>query len=221
MNRWAIKVSALYVVIALILAVPVFTVAWWEIPTVHLKDVIEICGFWQNWLLVAVMFVSQYALLRTPVEVASRRPVRRGALWPTVVAGGFMAGLLFLGMGIAVLAGVNPSSGSIWPILVLSLGIGSWIAWSVVFYRMGKADPSRMVSRQSHWLIKGSLLELLVAVPMHVLMRHRHECCAVYFTFFGIVTGFAVMLFAFGPAVFFLFVERWRRLQPTKGAGEQ
>jgi hypothetical protein len=33
-------------------------------------------------------------------------------------------------------------------------------------------------------------------------------------TFVGLTMGFSVMLFSFGPGVFFLFVERWRRLHP-------
>jgi hypothetical protein len=32
-------------------------------------------------------------------------------------------------------------------------------------------------------------------------------------TFWGIVTGISVMLLCFGPGVYFLFVERCRRLQ--------
>jgi hypothetical protein len=30
--------------------------------------------------------------------------------------------------------------------------------------------------------------------------------------------GISVMLFAYGPAVFFLFVERWKRIHPRRGA---
>jgi hypothetical protein len=33
-------------------------------------------------------------------------------------------------------------------------------------------------------------------------------------TFIGITFGLSVMLFSFGPAVFFLYVDRWRRLHP-------
>lgn len=50
---------------------------------------------------------------------------------------------------------------------------------------------------------------------MHVIVRHRNECCAGFLTFFGLTTGMAVMLFAFGPAVFVLFVQRWKKLHPA------
>lgn len=221
MNRWAIKVSVLYVVTIVVLAGPVMKLAFGSSIKFRPGDVLELFTAWQFWLLLVVLFVSQFALLRTPVDVASRRPERRGPLWPTVVAGGFMAGLLLIGLVAAVVEGLKLSTETVSPPFVIVLGIASWIAWAVVFYRMGKTDPARMVSRQSNWLIKGSVLELLVAVPMHVIARNRGECCAGFLTFFGLATGMAVMLFAFGPAVFFLFVERWRRLQPTEKSGEQ
>ena len=37
-------------------------------------------------------------------------------------------------------------------------------------------------------------------------------------TFWGIATGISVMLLCFGPGVFFLFVERFRRLQPKENS---
>ena len=40
-------------------------------------------------------------------------------------------------------------------------------------------------------------------------------------TFWGIATGISVMLLCFGPGVFFLFVERFKRLQPKTPAASQ
>jgi hypothetical protein len=91
----------------------------------------------------------------------------------------------------------------------------TWCLWSLIFFRMSRKESAPdFVSRQSRTLFKGSVLELLVAVPTHIAVRHRHECCGGIFTFFGLSMGISVMLFAFGPAVFFLFVARWRRLHP-------
>jgi len=60
-------------------------------------------------------------------------------------------------------------------------------------------------------LLRGSILELLVAVPSHIIVRQRNECCAPIVTFWGIVTGISVMLLSFGPGVLFLFAARVRR----------
>jgi hypothetical protein len=61
------------------------------------------------------------------------------------------------------------------------------------------------------WLLRGSILELLIAVPSHIVARRRGDCCAPLLSFWGIATGVTVMLLAFGPGVFFLLVERVRR----------
>jgi hypothetical protein len=73
-----------------------------------------------------------------------------------------------------------------------------------------------VVSRQCRYLLRGSILELLVAVPTHIVARYRNYCCAGFLTFVGIAFGVSVMLFSFGPGVFFLFVQRWKRLHPQQ-----
>jgi hypothetical protein len=75
-------------------------------------------------------------------------------------------------------------------------------------------NPSVGLSRQCRVLLKGSILELLIAVPTHLVARQRTYCCAGFMTFLGLTLGISVMIFSFGPAVFFLYVDRWRRLHP-------
>jgi hypothetical protein len=58
------------------------------------------------------------------------------------------------------------------------------------------------------------MLELLVAAPTPIVVRRRDCCCAGFLRFCGIVFGVAVMLLSFGPGVFFLFVDRWKRVHP-------
>jgi hypothetical protein len=60
---------------------------------------------------------------------------------------------------------------------------------------------------------------LLIAVPTHIVARCRDYCCAGFMTFLGLTMGVSVMLFAFGPALLFLFAERWKRLHPTPDKG--
>jgi hypothetical protein len=92
-----------------------------------------------------------------------------------------------------------------------------WVFWAFIFYRAAKRDtPDSLLQRTTRWLLRGSILELLIAVPSHVLVRNRSDCCAPVGTFWGIVTGLAVMGIAFGPGVFFLFADRMQRLQPKR-----
>ena len=75
----------------------------------------------------------------------------------------------------------------------------------------GLADPGSLIDKSR---IKGSVLELLIAVPTHIVARHRDYCCAGLLTFIGLAMGVSVMLFAFGPVVLLLFAQRWQRLHP-------
>ena len=58
------------------------------------------------------------------------------------------------------------------------------------------------------WLLRGTILELLIAVPSHIIVRHRDFCCAHGITAAGIATGLAVMLISFGPGIYYLYAER-------------
>ncbi len=92
-----------------------------------------------------------------------------------------------------------------------------WLMWAIIFRRATKSDdPDALLKRATRWLLRGSILELIIAVPSHVIVRRRDDCCAPAGTFWGIATGISVMLLCFGPGVYFLFVEKFQRLQPKQ-----
>ncbi len=214
MKRWAILVAALYGLILAALTVPVIMLSFSD---QGIKDAAGLYAAWPYWLWLLVMVLAQTALLAVPVRFASRRPVTRGSLLPTVLASGLMMGGLVAG---AVCAIHEFATGSVetpeyvgWCILgVMAL---SWCVWSRVFYCWGRKESAEdFIPRQNRTLLKGSILELLIAVPTHIVARHRNECCAGMMTFIGLAMGLSVMLFSFGPSVFFLFAARWKRLHP-------
>jgi len=97
-----------------------------------------------------------------------------------------------------------------------------WILWSIVFARATRLDaPQDIVSRLCRQLLTGSILSLLIAVPTHIVARHRNYCCAGFGTFVGIVFGLAVLLLAFGPGIFFLYAARWKKLHPDTASGTE
>ena len=79
--------------------------------------------------------------------------------------------------------------------------------WGIVFFIYLRGS-SAVLNRALTWLLRGSVLELLIAVPSHVIVRRRDECCAAALTSFGIVTGIAVMLLSFGPGILLLYKKR-------------
>jgi hypothetical protein len=217
MRQWAWVVATLYVVMLAVLTVPAILLAF--MPEVRLAAAVQTYSAWGYWAWLVVMFIAQLALLSVPVRVASRRPVSRRSLWPAILAAGLMMGLLVAGAGYSLYELSLRNGNARWAAWVswLPLGIGllTWAIWAGIFARMGRPENAgRIVSQQSRWLFGGSILELLIAVPAHIVVRQRHDCCAGIMTFLGLATGAAVILFSFGPAVFFLFANRCQRLQP-------
>jgi hypothetical protein len=102
-------------------------------------------------------------------------------------------------------AGINEHLDSL--LFIGGSWLAGWCVWAAVFYLYCRRDPSR-AGNAVRWLIKGSVLELLVAVPAHVIVRRRDDCCAPAVTGFGIATGTAVMLMCLGPGVLALYRRR-------------
>ncbi len=121
----------------------------------------------------------------------------------------------------AALANLGLGPGTDWLMVPQLIGmvIFFWLIWGLVFHHFAMADePETLLKRGTRWLLRGSILELLVAVPSHILVRQRDDCCAPFASFWGIVTGISVMLLSFGPGVFFLFAARMRKRQPRTPA---
>jgi len=111
--------------------------------------------------------------------------------------------------------GLGPRSDWLMVPQLIGMVVCFWLIWGLIFHHFAKADdPETFVQRMTRWLLRGSILELLVAVPSHIIVRHRDDCCAPIASFWGIVTGLSVMLLSFGPGIFFLFAARIRSRRP-------
>jgi uncharacterized membrane protein len=82
-----------------------------------------------------------------------------------------------------------------------------WVPWGFVFYRYRSGSLDKL-HRMFGWLIKGSVLALLIVLPCHIIVRHRENLFAPLVTGFGVATGIAVMLMALGPSAFFRYQKR-------------
>ena len=153
-----------------------------------------------------------------------------GIMSLVVVVWGDDSGDFFEALGKLTLRGVNAMPGlssaasalgissdeSVFVVVnIIGMVVILWMVWGFVFYRSTRTDdPTALTNRAMRWLVRGSILEVLVAVPSHLVVRARGDCCAPIATFWGMACGISVMLMAFGPGVFFLFANRMRRLRP-------
>ena len=166
-------------------------------------------------VLAAVLLVSEFALLIVPIRVASRRPVTRTPFWIALVVGSLLGGVLVAALVYGLvelgLGKIPEESGTVWWLPTVLLA--AWGFWFAVFASMKSLDPAAAgapANRLHRYLLAGSIAELLVAVPAHIVVRNRTYCCAGFATGTAIVTGVVVMLLAFGPSVAILFYRRWK-----------
>ncbi len=223
MKRWAWLVVGLYVLALVVLAFPVAVAAFY--PKTDLPRCASLYGSSGFWAWIAVMLLGQALLLLVPILFVEKRLRSRRPLLVPVITAALLFALLAGAGGLALCVGIwgefsMPESAFLSRDMVagavLKLMLALWLAWGLVFWRFAKsaASPDALVRRLMRWLLRGSILEFLVAVPCHIATRWRNDCCAPAGSFLGIAFGISVMLMAFGPGVFFLFVERWRRLHP-------
>jgi hypothetical protein len=216
MKRWAVLVVVLYFLILISLTAPLILVGFY--PTVTARGALGPFAEGVYWAALGVMLAAQAVMLLVPVDLSLGRPTpQRSVLW-TILACGLMVGLLGVGVVISLDEFIRKEkAGTGDTALAWAAMLGLWAVWTLVFYRTSRgAAAMDVVTRQCRYLLKGSILELLVAVPTHIVARARDYCCAGLYTFIGIAFGVAVMLFSFGPGVFFLFAARWKRLHPQQ-----
>jgi hypothetical protein len=151
-------------------------------------------------------------LLFTRVRLGQRRPITRGNIWIPLIASGFLAGALVIGAGLALLECLKFNEDWITPVLIG--GAVAWIGWAVILWLMTATRSPELIATWLHRvLFAGSVAELLVAVPCHVIVRRRGECCGGILTGTAICIGCIVMLLSLGPGVAFLYYRRWKQIR--------
>jgi len=224
---WAYLILTVYLLlVGALLAIPVWTAisSDRQSATIFAAIVISLvlCGL---------------ALIMTPVRVIRRRPIERRSILVPIIASGFLLGGLVFGGGIALAElwapvrqvsyqvsapsngpGANsqfehdPKASTLW--MVVASAITVWIAWSIVFSLMSRqGDPQSLGMKLHRMLLAGSLLELVIAVSAHIIVRRRTECCAGILTGMGICIGAAIALVSFGPTVLLLYQKRCEQIR--------
>lgn len=167
----------------------------------------------------AVLFACGATLFLIPVPKGRReRVVTRRTIWVPIVGSSLLAALIALGSTAAFIEFVSPDESDIIPgvnpgALIAVATLVVWLAWLILFGTLALAGgPAGIGNRLWQALLVGSAAELLVAVPMHLVVRQRTYCCAGMMTGLGIALGATVMFLALGPAVFVLCYRRYRQV---------
>jgi len=214
MRKWGILISVFYAVIVIGLLVPgaiILGGATDSLGTILSTDLTGVLKNWLSWVPIAVVLSGQALLLFLSVDTTQKRLKPRMHIAISVMVSSMLVALLvFAGLSaIGAAAYHDQFLDKFWANTgqVFAIWVALWIVWALVFYLWSR-NSTAIAGRAVSWLLKGSVLELLVAVPCHVWVRRRGDCSAPVATSFGIVTGVAVMLLCFGPSVLFLIKKR-------------
>jgi hypothetical protein len=152
-------------------------------------------------------------LIIVPVRARRGRPIGRRSIWLPLLGSSILFATICLGAAIAAVEflkveqGTNPVA-----IAILCVAGTIWLAWGVLFWWISRSlDPVGFSARLYKSLFAGSLLELVIAVPMHIIVRRRGECCAGIYTGTAICLGTVAAIISLGPGIFFLFHRRWKQ----------
>lgn len=106
---------------------------------------------------------------------------------------------------------------SIYAVMGVVWGIWAWIFW--VYWKQG--DRYTQLGKMIRGLVAGSILEVIVAVPVHIWATRQRECYCCRGTYTTLVLGATVLIWAFGPGIILLYWrETYRREKLMNDRGE-
>ncbi|UCF42405.1 MAG: hypothetical protein JSV99_07310 [Planctomycetota bacterium] len=216
MAKWAFWTILLYIILVVIIFVPLLH--WLAfLGGASFVDSLRLYISWDFWSFFCIFVLIQAGLLLIPVKMADESYQPRRHVWVPIVSTALAFSIILIGIIWSILMAIWGDNAweMVYPWASLGFVAISWLIWSIVFYRWWRdVEPGGLTKRITTWLISGSILELLVAVPSHIIVRRREDCCAPGLTFLGIATGLVIMALAFGPGLYFLFRERFERMKP-------
>ena len=230
-RRWAL----------LVIGIPIYTVALMVLMTIAVEaleqtewadlaphqfvlHIVEIIGDGDWWVTAGVpaasIVGSQIVFL---VPVFSKRPPRdersRPLLLSLVIGAAIAAMLTFallLGVGEFIETVLEASldlDDALATTLLVATVLGSWVFWSailLIFSRSIWAD--RALGRLVGLLLGGTLLEVLVVLPLDIMVRRRTDCYCFAGTFFALCLAVIATLWLAGPGVVIALMSKKHRL---------
>jgi hypothetical protein len=171
----------------------------------------------------AVFLVSQWLFLMPRgawrIEVATDSPPTRrsaiaAALIGTILSIGVLATLMELPnwwLKLTTESGIESPQhfGIVWAVMV-----AMWAGWAIVFWSyMQSVDRYTALRKVFRWLLAGTIVEMLIAVPAHawILSQRGEKCYCERGTWTGVAFGVTATLWLFGPGVFLLYMRERRR----------
>jgi hypothetical protein len=171
-------------------------------------------------IVIGLLLLAQWAFLRPGKGWTIRMATVGRPLKTSIFAAGVIAMLLTVGFVALLLElpnwwegimGVDSYWGIIcvWITMLFIWGIWSWIFF--VYWRQG--DRYTQSGRMIRGLVAGSILEIIIAVPVHIWATRQRECYCCRGTYTTLILAATVLIWAFGPGIVLLYMREKRRIE--------
>ena len=196
---------------------------WWTEPT-----------YWIHLAVIVPVLVGTQVLFLLPIAPMEFHVGKPRSLRCTIVLAGLVAAILTLACAMSVVALVqlifgwlddfgmalfvgphgaamaDPELYAEWAFLIpLVCLLASWLLWSMaigVFMRRGQ--PVDRVRRLVGVLFAGTLIELVLILPLEAMVRRRADCYCATGSFQGLVGGCIAALWLLGPMACVILIKR-------------
>lgn len=100
---------------------------------------------------------------------------------------------------------------------LIGLLLAGWTFWFLIFALLGGGEWTQRFRRMYRTLIAGTVLELLITIPIDAQVRRRTHCYCGEGTFYAMAIGLTAVLWTFGPGVAILFLIRRQQRMASGG----
>ncbi len=171
-------------------------------------------------IVLGLVLLAQWAFLRPSKGWTIRMVTVGRPLKTSVFAAGVIAMLLTVGFVAILLELPNWWQGimgaesywgiiCVWLAMLIIWGIWSWIFF--VYWRQG--DRYTQLGKMIRGLVAGSILETIIAVPVHIWATRQRECYCCRGTYTTLVLAATVLIWAFGPGIVLLYMREKHRIE--------
>ena len=171
-------------------------------------------------IVVGLLLLAQWAFLRPGKGWTIRMVTVGRPLKTSIFAAGVIAMLLTVGFVALLLELPNwwegiMSADSYWGIICVWIAmLIIWGIWSCIFFVYWRqCDRYTQLGRMIRGLVAGSILETIIAVPVHIWATRQRECYCCRGTYTTLILAATVLIWAFGPGIVLLYMREKRRLE--------
>lgn len=168
------------------------------------------------------VIVATQCIFVLPIVKPPRLTIRGKSLVVSTCMASFIGALLMVGFvtfvySIVVTLAMNMPKQDVTEQSYFWFFLGfSWVVWTIgllIYINRNKRDPSSLV-RCTSWLFAGSLIELLLSIPLAIMVARRSNCYCSTGSFVSLTFSFFATLWLFGP--FMIILLFWRKRPWTK-----